>query len=94
MSVFGLVFGMPARTASALVDRESVRTDARLLPYGKRAVPGAKSANKPAFPKGRHRGRTALTRALLACPKTVAATFLRGFESSFTLRMIAVLSLY
>jgi hypothetical protein len=66
----------------------------RLPRYGKQAVLGAKSAGKPAFPKGRPRGPTALRKAYLACPKTAAAIFLRVFESSFTLRVIAVSSPY
>jgi len=73
---------MRGRRASALVDRESLLTDARLLLSEKRAVLGVKSADIRAFPKERPRGPTALRKALLACPKTVAAMFLRAFESS------------
>ena len=49
-----------------------------------------KSADRPAFLKGPPTGLTALRKALLACPKATAALFLRAFESSFTLHVIAV----
>ena len=62
----------------------------RLLLYGERAVLGAKSAHKRVFPKGRHRGPTALKEVFLACPKATAALFLEAFERSFAPHVIVV----
>ena len=57
---------------------------------GEQDVLGVKSVKKPAFPKGRHRGPTTLRKAFLTCPKALAAIFLRAFEGTFTLHVIAV----
>jgi hypothetical protein len=62
----------------------------KLMRCGDRAVLGVKFADKPAFPKERHRIHTVRRRALLACPKTFAVIFLQPIETSSTFRVIAV----
>jgi hypothetical protein len=43
-----------------------------------------------AFPRGRHRGHTALRRVFLACRKAIAAIFLQALESSFPFHVMVV----
>ena len=73
-----------------MADRKSLPMATRLPRYGEPAVLGVKSADKLAFLKGRLRGRTGLRKAFLACPKALAAIFLRAFQGTFTLHVIAV----
>jgi len=58
--------------------------------FGTQDFLGAKPASEPTFPKVRHRGPTTLRKAFLTCPKALAAIFLRAFEGTFTLHVIAV----